>query len=309
MGKRKNILQVTKTDWPGGFKDYFGQASMQKAADLYTELQKPLVKPMQLGVTSRVFNYWKIHFNLDVIRGEHKRFSFYEIVWVRMVQQLLGANFTTANINTILSQLTKPLSLKGVLTKKDKVEHLLAESQLSKEQQQQLLSLLNAAQFSDTPQIQINLLHIIIMESILKKLPLSIAVFLDGSIMIVDNTKGFLYSEADRQKLFFESHFILSISGIIKTFLASDLSGFVLPQIAILPPAETKLFEWVHSGKYESITIHFKDKKINSVELKKSVDIKTKLVDLLHLGDFGHITIKKHRGEIVRIENNEKISL
>ena len=309
MKQQKNTIQEIQSAWPGGLDSFFGQSSLQKAADLFSEMQKPILRPVLLGITPRLFAHWKNNLPIKRQKQERKKFSFYDIVWSRMVQQLIEANYNLAKIAIVLTQLQKPINLKGVLNKKDKIELLISQSQLSKEQREQLLNLLSPAALENTPPIEINLLHVLIMECIIKKLPLSLAIFADCSIMVIDNTKAFLYSEAEKQKLFFQPHIVIPIAGIIREFLASENSAFVLPHISLLPPAESKLFEYIHGGKYESITIHFKDKKIKDVELKKSMDIKSRIVDLLHSGDFGHITIKKHKGEIVKIENTTKVTL
>lgn len=302
-------MSNTKKALADNLAGYFGQAGIQKGADFYTELQKPLLKGAQIGISMRVLHYWKQHINMNVEVGAKKRYSFYEIVWLRMVQRLCAANMSMATLNIVYSHLTKPLSLKGVLSKQDKIDRLLNESKLDKQQREQLLRLLNVNSNETPAPSQITLLHILIMEAVLKKLPLSVAVFLDGSIQVIDNSKGFLYSEAEKNRLLFETYTVVSVTGIIRDFLTSDLAPLVLPHITILPPVENKLFEFINSGNYETITIHFKDRKIKDLELKKSVDTKSRIVDLLNTNEFGQIIIKKHKGEIVKIENTTKVTL
>lgn len=76
-----------------------------------------------------------------------------------------------------------------------------------------------------------------------------------------------------------------------------------------MDPGEVKLLELIHSGSYDSILINFKNKKMKALELKKTIDVKKKIKDVLREASYQDIIIKKHNGKVTRIENTEKIFL
>ena len=134
-------------------------------------------------------------------------------------------------------------------------------------------------------------------------------IFINNSFIIINKNKEDFYTEDDKNKLLFETYVTVSVTSIFSKFLRSDLSDYVVPKLSLLSYAENKLFEIVHSGDYETITIHFKDKKIKALELKKSENIKDKIIDLLNKDEFGEFIIKKHKGQISKIENTQRIIL
>jgi hypothetical protein len=70
---------------------------------------------------------------------------------------------------------------------------------------------------------------------------------------------------------------------------------------------EKSLLHAIRSGKYDQIIIDFKDRKINALSLIRDHDINRKIVDVLKEGDFQEVTVKSHKGKIVRLLNTIKV--
>jgi len=118
-----------------------------------------------------------------------------------------------------------------------------------------------------------------------------------------------LYNEKFVERKIFETHVNISISAIIKDFLLDSHFSFLLPQLPLLQQNEARLMELIHSGDYDSITIHFKDKKMKSLELKKTQDTKRRVVDILTDGAYQEIVLKSHKGMVTNIQNTLKVYL
>jgi hypothetical protein len=105
------------------------------------------------------------------------------------------------------------------------------------------------------------------------------------------------------------SHYVtISVSKILSEFLRSDLAFDIIPKINLLTYPENKLYEAIQTGEYESIVVHFKDKKIKVLELKKNANVQKKMIDILSEGNFAEIIVKKHKGVVTKIEQNIKIA-
>lgn len=293
---------------PINISEFFGQDSLEKASELFKELQMPLLGGKDLDIEVRLLGNWANILYPEKEMNRRNKYSFADFVFLKIVEQLRNAGVGFPVLTTLKSTLLGKIKLKGVITKIQQAKNYIEDLKISKEQKDELRKILTAPD-AVNDETTFTMLHIIIMECLLKKLPLSLAIFLDGSFIILDKSKEHLYSKDEKEKLLFETHIVVSVSGILKKFLRSDLSGFVIPKIGLLSYSENKLFEVVHSGEYDSILIHFKDKKIKSLELKKSEDIKQRIIDILDKDEFGEIVVKKHKGVVTKIENTIKITL
>ncbi len=308
--KKVKAIQIAHSEkLPVDLTDFFGQDTIQKAGELYEQLQRPLIGGLQMGINLRNLNNWVSVLKENPTGTKFKKYTFIEFVWLKTVEQLRNAGLNLTAIADLRANLLEPIKIKGLITKIQKAKNYIDELNLSKNEKEELLQFIASPEYKTAEPVHFNLLHIIIIESIVKKLPLSLAVFLDGTFIILDKSKEPLYTELDKNKLLFDTHIVVSVSAILQRFLRSDLSGFVVPQIGLLSPAENKLFEIVHSGEYESIIIHFKNKKIKTLELKKSENIKERIIDILNKDAFGEILVKKHKGMITKIENTLKVTL
>ena len=152
-----------------------------------------------------------------------------------------------------------------------------------------------------------NPLQILITNTLRYKVPVSICVFLDGSVL-PEVIMPFLPVPAEwTDRKTFEPHIKISITTIIREFLSDDRQIKHLPKIEILEIRERKLLEIITSGEYEKVTIKFKDKQIDTLEMTKRNDVKRKIVDVLQESAYQEITVKRHDGMITQIENTTKL--
>jgi hypothetical protein len=308
MNQPSKIKVVSPENPPIKLDEFFGEQSIERAAELFDKLEQPIISGLQMGIPIRnLYNWVKVL--TDKPNVKRKMYSFIEFVWFKIVEQLREAGLSLERIADFQNGILKPIQVKGLVTLIDQAESYIDELKISEEEKNNLRKFLASSRKDTKGLTEFNLLHIAIMECILKKLPLSFAVFIDGSFIILDKSKEHSYTEQDKNKLLFETHIVVSVAKIIQNFLLSDLADWVVPEINLLSPQENKLFSLLHSGKYESIIIKFKDKKMKSLELKRSENPKEKIVNLIRDGEFSEILVKKNKGEIEKIENTIKIVL
>jgi hypothetical protein len=90
--------------------------------------------------------------------------------------------------------------------------------------------------------------------------------------------------------------------------LMQRLAHVLLPeQASASSQNEQKLLDVVRSGEYDEIIVVFRDKKMHSLTLNKAQDTKRKIVDVLRENPFQEITIKSHRGKVIRFLSKLKI--
>ncbi|MEM0998030.1 MAG: hypothetical protein AAGN35_13150 [Bacteroidota bacterium] len=75
-----------------------------------------------------------------------------------------------------------------------------------------------------------------------------------------------------------ETHITISITGIIRNYMNSELADFKLRKFRMFEKNEHRLLEMIAEGDYESITINFRDQNMHSLELVKNQDVKKRIV-------------------------------
>lgn len=287
--------------------DFFGKDTLEKASELFEYINKPLIKRNQIGMEYYMIRwYGQQNVLFDNLKLSRK-FTFAEFMWIEVLKELRLFNLPNTTIAKLRTKLFESVSLE-LLSKDLKAQSEIIESlNISRSEKKQLLALLENKNNQELV-VTISFFQLMLLECILKRKPMGLAVFTNGEYLILDKSKQHLYSKSDLDLLNSQSHITIWLSGIISRFLQSDMAFELIPELNILSKQETVLYEYIQSGNYESIIIHFKNKKMKSLELKKNQSTKEKIVNILREGEFAEITIKKHKGEIVKIEQSIKIA-
>lgn len=309
MAKKVNTKQVQITLNPNDTNSYFSRRTFERTAELYENLHLPIINGIDTGMNLRNLNNWVSV--LDENRSsKRKRYNFTEFVWYKIVEQLREVGLSLQIIAELKENLFNPIQLNDVVDKLQQAKAYIKDLQVSKEQKQELLKLVASPETKHLSEKTFNMLQFLIVECLINKVPLSLAVFLDGTFIIVGKTKEHLYNEEQKNKLESETHTIVSISNILTTFLKSEIAGVVVSELGLLSFGENRLFELFSSGDFISIEVQFKDKKIKNLELsKKNSDLQKRIVDILNKDAFIDIVIRKNKNQIERIENTFKIAL
>ncbi len=309
MKKSSSIQLAPLGNIPFELDKYFTNPTIEKAAQLCEQLERPLIGGIQTAIDLRNLNNWikVLNENPNNVRG--KKFTFVEFIWIKIVEQFRDFNVGFDLIKNFKAELFKPIKVKGILTSIQQAKNYIEDLGLQKDQKKALLQFINAPDTKTINEITLTVLHLSIVDSILNKLPLSFAVFKNGTYQMLYESKKHLYTDIEKDKLLNDNYITISISTILKEFFLSDLSNLVVPKLELLSYAENKFYEVMNSGDYVSVIVNFKDKKIKPLEFKKDQNLKEYIIDILDKKEYEDITVKKAKGVITKIENTMKISL
>lgn len=307
MKKRKEIptLKTKVTHLP--INDFFGQETIEKTVELYDYINNPIFKRNHTGISHRFLNWWTKENVIDKNITEAGRFTFTEFIWIKAVEQLRLFNLPLPFIATLKAKLFEPIKLKGFVSKTEQAKQFIADLEISASEKKKLMELV-IKENKETIHTGINLFQLIILEIILKRKPLSLAIFPNCDYLILDKSKQNLYSQPDLELLEKENYIKLSISNLLSEFLKSDLAFGTMAKIKLLTEPENKLFEVINAGEYDNISIQFKDKKQKEIELRKTTDTKQKIADILSKGEFADITVRKSKGIVTKLEKPLRIT-
>jgi len=308
MRTRKIIPESKAVESNFSLKDYFGKDVFEKAAELYEYVNRPMFKRKETGVSHRNLNWWASEDVLGMAAKEYSKFSFVELVWVKIIEQLRTFGVPLPLIAIYKKHLFETIKIDGLPSKRELLKKYLADLDIPAGEKNKLLETIKPEHNKKDSDTGVSYLQLLIMSAILKRKPLGIAFFYEGFYLIIDKQAEASYTDR-KADLLNNGHYVrVSLSKILSGFLTSDLAFQYVPELRLLTLAENKLYEAIKTGEYESITVNFKERKIKALELKKSVSVQKRIIDVLNENKFSEIVVKKHNGIVTKIEQNIKIA-
>ncbi len=294
------------------FEPYLGERGLDKALELCERLTQKIFKGTDTGVPYRALNHWGKLGLLDDSREDIKnwrRFSFVEYVWIRAIQELRLVDLNLVAIKALKEVLLAPTSLidlSSLFINIYGAENLTNPKKTEETQKKEVDFWTFVLSNPKAEEMGYNWLQLMIATSISKRCPVILIVFPDGEFFSVEETPGFILPSEILDRLSFETHVRIPITGIVREFLAKDLSIDRIGMLEILEPNEQAILSIINSGKYKAVKIHFKNAKMNDLELVQSQDTRRKIVDILASGEYQTISVDQHEGQITKIENTIK---
>ena len=294
---------------------FFGINSLEEAGRLAEYINSPLFTTKDLGISRKNINYWDREGLLLSSRskGETWRsYTFVDYVWLNIVDELRYLGCPIQVIKDLKSVLVNPIPIVEVYKLMQQHPELYKNLK-NMEGIEEFESFIKLADFSNTEivkeldKIPYDLLRILIGDALGFRVHIALAVFSDGYCIPIYTNAKLAYKESDLNDLTYGSYARISLSAIIWEFISDEKLQEYMPKLNLLQPGEEKLLEIIHTGDYDTITIHFKNKKMESLELKKKQDVKKKIVDILKDNEYQDIVIKRHKGMITTIENTVKV--
>lgn len=288
----------------------FGADTPFGRLQLFLAINEEVFTLKDVGIHKRVIGHWDKEGILLSQRedlSKWRKYSFIDYVWLRMVAELREIGVSLDIIRKAKENLFKITRDKEIYQKlkdsPDKLNNIPDEKARN-----EMIAFLNSKEFEDMDEeVGFPEFFNLIFHTILTKELISVKLFTDGHFLPLYGTSYEFYTKESLERIIYGTHITISISKIIKEFLLSEESIYVLPKLKILGLNELKLLEIVNSGEYESVSINFKNKKMKSLQLVKEQDVKRKIVDILTENSYQDIVIKTHEGVVTRIQNIQKM--
>ncbi|HWZ21060.1 MAG TPA: MerR family transcriptional regulator [Cytophagaceae bacterium] len=284
--------------------------SLDEAKAMLDFLQQPLFHIKDLGLSQRVVMHWDNYGLLNIKRDnndEWRKFNFVDYVWIHIIQELRTMGVPLEIIKkskaTVLGEIHLEWMIKDIENNIDEIKKINEAEKIN------LKNLIQNFRLKEQPHsIKLPFLLKIIADIIYYKRTLSLLVFSDGfTLPLWEGGLNGDYPTDIVEKITFETHIIVSIPNIIRKFITSEKSAFILPKLNILEENEQQLLDLIQSGDYEKIIINFKNKKMKTMKLTKQHDTKKKVVDVIMENSFQDIELVIHKGKIMKIKNTKKI--
>jgi DNA-binding transcriptional MerR regulator len=294
------------------FTPYIGERRYDKILELCERLMQKVFIGTDTGVPYRSINHWEKIGLIDDEREDAnswRRFSFVEFIWIRMIDEMRKVGLPMDTIKAVKASLFYPASIVDLDIHLRSIYQSNGAANADHEAGRKAMENDMRGRFNggfEEQQVDGNWLQQLILSSIVKRCPVILVVFTNGTpYAIHEEPENFIFPE-HLDRLSFETHVRIPITGIIKEFLIGGRAIERMGDLQILQPNELTVLRIIQSGVYDSVTVNFKDQKMKSLELRKSQDVTRKIVDVLASGKYQDISITQHKGQIMKIENTIK---
>jgi hypothetical protein len=293
--------------------EFYEPKTYEKAIELaaFVLSEKPFTV-RDANVASHNIHYW-IKQGLFPSKGETAviKMNFLEFVWLKILSEIRMAGLKAETLEGLFNDLVKPLDNYALYEKLAADSSFLDNLDLPALEKKKIKDLLKSGTWKNTAknEIQFSPLHLLIAEAISKRTFVSIAIFLFGGYApLVDDTLHLLpKNTAHRLKT--ETHLVISITKILSEFLGDERFYSIASNLDFFTAEEIKLLELIRSKKYDSIKIRFSEKRMDVIELEKSIDVHKKIVDILAENNFQSISISQQHGKVSRILHTVKMKV
>ena len=246
-----------------------------------------------LDISARVLQHWYKSGLLPDrdLQGRKHRFSFNELIYLYMVQDLRDIGFSFERIKKFKSFIFYKVDPVDVLTNNG------FDNSMSLEKEQAINGI--RAFFEQFPKEQRLISHIgiLLFFVIGLKKETDIIVLMDGSAYIEPTRKGLNASAFDLEN---ETRITLPVFKYLKKFISKEKYFEMLSSFRLINEREQYLLRQVRDGNYSSMKIKFGKGKIELIELttEKKIDNAARFNDILLKGGYQSIELKTQDGTI-----------
>ena len=266
---------------------------------------------------ARTLNIYKAYKpNLSVLpeRPKKSKFTFVELVWIKMVFELRKFGLDFDLIRELKDFLFKSIENAALLNELEKKQEELDSMfiNLSPVEKEMFNKALKKTLSSDISYRQLSLSHllIIIVNCVVNKMPVDFRLYLNGRIDLhSDLPDGDLIKEIKDPELLNKSFISLSLTEIICFYLDKPVINPSLKK-NMFSKDELLILETIKNENPKSITVEFNaDNTIDLIKVKKqnNVNINQRLSEILLSNAYEEVTITTQQGKIVNCTKIKKI--
>tara|TARA_B110000285_G_C15102764_1_gene605982 strand:+ start:165 stop:1088 length:924 start_codon:yes stop_codon:yes gene_type:complete len=291
-----------------------GKQLATKYPDIFKEINEPRYSIGDIGLNSRILNYWE---KKGLFLKEHdprkrKKFDLVDSVWMKMIQKLRQFDISLVAINNIKNLLVSRPEINE--SNKDAIEKVVLDL-CSEDDRVAARLFMQSKEFSTMMEkIELNLLQVVVMDVILLRNQYSFLINAEGELMPFKiNELEFLMQQEEWRKLFSNSHVSISVNELLEG-LVDELGEVEASNVKILSEDERQVLSALKEDGVKTVEINISQdgsRKAEKIILTKSeaIDGSKRMSELMLRNKYEDITVKSENGKIVYCERKEKRKL
>lgn len=276
------------------------------------------------GVSAKNLLSWKksnalIQLNDD--DNKWTKFNYYEFFWLMIVTHLREFGVGLKIIEKVKNELVYPMGLFAENLKKYGAQELKKEYPDKSDEQINHMS--EVIIFNKTIKAFMKAL----LESIFERLNVKLIVFQDGDAYFYEDGEKYLFKKYDYKddkkrydingllhidELKYRSYVSISFEQILKRYTIQEKNITTAAELEIISEEEKKVLEHIRQNDLKQITIKYKNKKINLIEVEeeaRTVDMESRFYDHIRKDGYHEITYITQNGTMTTFIRKTKYKI
>ena len=296
-------------------EQFIDTRSLDSLGELMTTISKQNLSAKTIGVSYRTICHWD---EKGIIRfsrtnaDSNRKYSFVDYIWIKVVEELRSFGVELPIIQKIVNEIYSPIPIKdifGVLAE-NKANLSVLNSLKDDTEKTEFLEFLKSGEYKDADftslEKQFNYLHILVAEIISTKKPVSIIVFKNGDWFPYIKENEHLYPEDLLYKKEYESQVCVSLTNLVFNFMLEENMDVFSKEVNLLTMQEINALNIVAKGDFQKLTVLYKSKKIEPLEILKSDKATEELMKVFRKKNFREFIVTDADGNEYRIREEKQ---
>lgn len=292
--------------------------------EYYPRLLEPIGKPTQLGLTPREFFYWTDKGVIDIPKSDDgqspwSRLNLFEILWIRIVQELRSFNIPFSALIELKGDVFKNLLEVAVENSEifsSQVEDNLPD-EMAKDFAKHVLQNSNSVydELGVTNKMLFSYMGLIVTEILLHQKTINLIVFKNK------NEFDFTFEGGLNQNLYQDdidlakskTHLILNIRNIVAEYILAPKLESLNDEFGFISDEEKELIKVIRDKQVKEIHIKKDDNEVLTYIATSKREIKddqvAEIKRLLRMNEFDDVRVVLRNDKHLYIENKKKIKI
>jgi DNA-binding transcriptional MerR regulator len=295
-------------------EEFIDTKNLDKLAELYGVLNEEHLSAKDTGVNYRVISHWDdkgiIRFKRQK-KDSNRKFSFIDFIWIKIVNELRSFGVKLPVIQKIAEDIYQPLPMEEALDSLSVNLDLLKD--FESEDKEGFLNFIKSGEYKSADfnefatGFNFTYLQILITEAIATRNSVTLIVFNDGDWFPFIKANEHLYPKELLYKKEFSSHVRVNITELIFRFIMEDFLIEYMNGLQLFNAQERKLLGYIKAGDYKKVTILFKSKKHEPLEIVKSKKAQEELMQILREKEYREFILTDKKNKEFRIREQEDV--
>ncbi len=296
-------------------EQFIDTRSLDSLGELMTTISQQNLSAKTIGVSYRTICHWD---EKGIIRfsrtnaDANRKYSFVDYIWIKVVEELRSFGVELPIIQKIVTEIYSPIPIKDIFgaLAESKANLSVLNSIKDDTEKAEFLEFLKSGKYKEADftaiEKQFNYLHILVAEIISTKKPVSIIVFKNGDWFPYIKENEHLYSEDLLYKKEYESQVCVSLTNLVFNFMLEENMDAFSKEVNLLTMQEINALNIVTKGAFQKLTVLYKSKKTEPLEILKSDKATDELMKVFRKKNFREFIVTDADGKEYRIRDEKQ---
>lgn len=294
-------------------EEFIDTRSLDKLAELYEVMNEEKLSVKDTGVAYRIINHWDEKGLIRcgrVSEEAHRRFSFIDFMWIKIVEELRSFGISIPVIKKITDEMFLSFPINDIFDVF--AENLDALKGMEAEDKEGFFNFLKSGEYKSedfsafASEIKFSYLQLLLAESIATRNSVTLIVFNDGEWFPFVKHNEHFYPKEILYKKEFSSQIRVNITELVFRFILEDYFIELINGLRLFTQQERRLLYYIKEGDYKKVFVLFKSKKFDAREIVKSDTAQEEIMHILREKEYKEFILTDKNGKEFRIREEDE---